>query len=59
MAGAAGLWSGLQYSQLSPHGENKNKPLSENEPRFQMMDAAAGGAYVGSGFEMRRRKMLL
>ena len=58
MAGAAGLWSGLPIiATYVPHEENKNKPLSENEPRFQMMDGyTAGGAYVGSGFEIEEKE---
>jgi len=58
MAGAAGLWSGLPViATYVPHEENKNKPLSENSPRFQMMDGyTSGGAYVGSGFEIEEKE---
>lgn len=54
MVGAAGLWSGLPIiATYVPHEENKNKPLEANTPRFQLMDGyTAGGAYVGSGFEI-------
>ncbi|MBR79384.1 MAG: hypothetical protein CMA88_01165 [Euryarchaeota archaeon] len=58
MAGAAGLWSGLPViATYVPHEENKNKPLSENVPRFQLMDGyTAGGAYVGSGYEIEEKE---
>jgi len=58
MAGAAGLWSGLPIiATYVPHEENKNKPLAENLPRFQMMDGyTAGGAYVGSGYEIEEKE---
>ena len=54
MVGAAGLWSGLPIiATYVPHEENKNKPLDAGTPRFQLMDGyTAGGAYVGSGYEI-------
>ncbi|MEC9457647.1 MAG: hypothetical protein VYD27_01580 [Candidatus Thermoplasmatota archaeon] len=58
MSAAAGLWSGLPIIAVYvPHEENKNKPLNENEPRFQLMDGfTASGAYVGSGYEIDEKE---